>query len=67
MDNSFHCCHLMINPGGKCDYGSGIACLLPVSGDSLMYEVSFKETQPSNKQIKSGAIKHPSDGNLIVN
>lgn len=49
MDNSFLCCDLMINPGRKCDYGSGIACLLPVSRDSLMYEVSFKETQQSNK------------------
>lgn len=57
----------MINPGRKCDYGCGIACLLPVSRDGLMYEVSFKETQRSNKKIKNGAIKHPSDGNLIVN
>lgn len=67
MVNSFHCCQLMINPGRKCDYGCGIACLLPVSRDGLMYEVSFKETQRSNKQIKNGAIKYPSDGNLIVN
>lgn len=66
MDNSFHCCHLMINPGRKCDYGSGIACLLPVSRDSLMYEVSFKETQRPNKWIRNGAVKHQSDGNLIV-